>query len=697
MKANPGEVLALYYKGRYQLAGSMADIAAFIHAHTPHSLNHALKHEGWSIRPVKKNPGEGYHFSKQQLALASAANFRKHGADRPATYHEGKAQAEKEAVAEMKRRGGGGLWRANAAGLPLNWKKSRKRRHTAHNPIGPVESITVEHGSQPQQALLASGWKVAKVEGAKAMMVKANLGRDEHRLRAALAGVDMRFASEVLRDPMKAEFYRGKRTAHVVSMKPTGNPGPGKRHMVEVVKASKVYGKHATGWVTLVDGHIALHGDKTDCMRIAERAGGANVVDGKRVSGNPGFRASYRSLAYDRDLGAYAFEAPSLEEARDKAIEEGVRRGAWGCWLRAQDEPKGEHIVVSAAKRNPAPGENLLEQRTAFRRAVEMARKKGWDRVFVVFNQSLGQYEILEHPPTMGRCWEVDLHEGTSGQATPHNNPGASEWQPHYGKVVWRKGDWAIVEQKGFCYGTPFTVYYKGEQAGMNYGSFAQAKHYAQQMSRGASSNPGAPWHSRMARTAGHQRALAKRGGKARTADVLLGAELAHKASAKESLAVEEVVGRIKGNSHALSRHWELPSGKRAITERIAFLQRILAQSRMHDKGSVKAWRAEVKELKARLASEYSMTDFPPPGPQAAPNPSPRFKVVTDYKPRGSDYIVGATWHCTTKAEALGFARKLMDRSRAYNSTKVAVLTHPGNKPVARYYKEGRLWKECKL
>ena len=44
----------------------------------------------------------------------------------------------------------------------------------------------------------------------------------------------------------------------------------------------------------------------------------------------------------------------------------------------------------------------------------------------------------------------------------------------------------------------------------------------------------------------------------------------------------------------------------------------------------------------------------------------------------------------------MSLARQLMDRSRGYNATKVAVLTHPGNKPLARYYLWGNTWKEYK-
>ena len=725
-----GEVLALYYKGRYQLAGTMTDIAAFIHAHTPRSLNHALKFEGWSIKPLgaKSNPCGLNMKHARRTAQANANYFG-------VPY-----------VVFSDTSGNLRIERASIGPKNVPWKETFKpvRDRFARNPELPsapaVESISVAAGSQPQQALMKSGYTVSKTEGGQATML-----------------------------PPKAN--------------------PRRKHMVEVVKASKVYGKHAGGWVTLVDGHIVLHGDKTDCMRIAERAGGANVVDGKRVktpsarsaslraSGNPGFNASYRSLAYDRDLGAYAFKAPSLEKARDKAIEEGRQRGAWGCWLRAQGEPKGEHIVISAARRNPAPGENLLEQRTAFRRAVEMARKKGWDRVFVVFNQALGQFEILEHPPTMGRCWEVDLHEGTSGRATPHNNPGfnAKLFDRKYSRV-------RLLQDKMQA------AYLKGGYGDLSQHPYqAEVRKLVREMDamRYPKRNPGLSNKEEIA-----LRRMALGGPEAlRTKDYHVDsrtiASLMRKGYLDKKGLTEKggkwVIGEAPGpisNPIPLPFSTDEPSLRKAFSwltrigagryfgnipigwyqahqfAALEWLEMTGAESARLHRGRIQGkfgleWRdlTSARELFDIADRKCRDSGIHPPltekGPRSNPgrygtpmyrrhkssarysvkcpdcgvtvkrrledipddkrcaicsakrrrlgaNPSPRYKVIAEH----ADHYY-TTWHSVTKRDALAQARKCASNDRGYDFIKVVAMTHPSDKPFLKLYKDGKQWKEC--
>lgn len=167
--ANPGEVYALYRDGKYQMAGSSADIAAFVHAHTSYSLQHALKHEGWSIRPIgqkrpnknprpRKNGPADYHMEQAEDAIAMGSG----AADKETkSYYRGKLMARFDSA---------------------NVRSNPRRRK---NPIGEVESITVADGSQPQKALMASGWKVKGVSGGKAVMVKSNPGLS-HKEKVAL-------------------------------------------------------------------------------------------------------------------------------------------------------------------------------------------------------------------------------------------------------------------------------------------------------------------------------------------------------------------------------------------------------------------------------------------------------------------------------------------------------------------------------
>jgi hypothetical protein len=63
-----------------------------------------------------------------------------------------------------------------------------------------------------------------------------------------------------------------------------------------------------------------------------------------------------------------------------------------------------------------APNPDAASERVALRKAGELAHQRG-ERVFVVFNVSTGEWEILERPPMMGRFWEVDA----KGGAIKHN------------------------------------------------------------------------------------------------------------------------------------------------------------------------------------------------------------------------------------------------------------------------------------
>jgi hypothetical protein len=100
---------------------------------------------------------------------------------------------------------------------------------------------------------------------------------------------------------------------------------PKARHHVEVLKASKYYGRHATGWVVLVDGHIVLHGDLTDCKRIAEQFGPkknpgyerhASLYTREMAEARAAFRKGEREVGYIH-IGKAEAHTDSAREARD--------------------------------------------------------------------------------------------------------------------------------------------------------------------------------------------------------------------------------------------------------------------------------------------------------------------------------------------------------------------------------------------
>jgi|GEM_PF-6074831 len=394
-----------------------------------------------------------------------------------------------------------------------------------------------------------------------------------------------------------------------------------KSHWVEVVKASKAYGRHAAGWVTLVDGRIVLHGDKTDAMRIAERAGGANVIDGKRVRPNPETSPA-PALPTPPPAKATAPEMPPLRPITNPLrrgmvvrLSSGevvrlVKSGKRGNWLvrllsswktRVVVRGLGGAKVITAS--NPGPEADPTAFRAAVRKATELASKKG-ECVFLVFDASVGKYEILERSPTWGRFWEVT----PSGGAIAHN--------------------------------------------------------------------PGAYWHSKMASAAGRLRSKAVREGRSRSADILLGAQQAHKASERESLAVSEVVGRIAGNPMFQAIFIDKEHGQWVVRKWLEDEGRNLIYGRFSSLGAA--------QDKARRVAEQGQKIVLVKG-----NPSPRYKVVA---------VCGAetgTWKFGTRHQAIVFARALTSRKYSHTDCrKVAVLT-ASNAPILRLYKSGNQWKEC--
>lgn len=609
--ANPDATYALYYKGRYQMAGSATDIAAFVHAHTPHSLNYALKFEGWSVRPVgaRRNPGRaGYgHFPHTLLDVVQetpgSSDYASWGnvldnqigvlVERAyaSVYLWQSARLLVRALHQVPERKGRILshaqaWRgirASDVGEVLNQAR-REVGVGQRNPELPgapaVESISVAAGSQPQQALVKSGYTVLKTEGQQAVMVppKGNPSSRRPRVGAVVRLADGEVARLVKREKDGNWLVRllGSYREKIVSrglcgakMVTTANPRrPTKAFMAGCMKgvgpgydpgavcASTWYKMSAAAkrkwmarenpgldtWAWLVstrvrwaDGRlepwqergtvVTASNDKRIAMKKARSKFWTFTVGGSvqykvepaiPMGRNPGcavchkpidprvggfstaigpfgkLRASQRKVSWCRKCEAkyakrgkevcdmlhtkmgvkgnpsplpdpftvnretyfdvadglywfamqhhggqastlYAvgsslgFKPSPLAKGPEEGLPREVYRALHKMWKKAPNtvdrmaEIMGRQIKqVMKYKENPAPGENLLEQRTAFRRAKEMALKKGWDRVFVVFNHSTGNFEILEHPPVMGRCWEVDLKKGL---ATPHNNP----------------------------------------------------------------------------------------------------------------------------------------------------------------------------------------------------------------------------------------------------------------------------------
>lgn len=166
--ANPGQVFKLYRDGKYQMAGSQADIMAWIHAHHSFSLAHALKYEGYSVKPAgtKKNPGRQWHMEQvdDTIALASGASDVS-----TKSYYRGKLASHFDSLNAQQNP-------ASRAALRRAGPGRRAKRNPLLAGAPEVESITVADGSQPQKALMAAGWKVSGVTGGKAVMVRANPG-----------------------------------------------------------------------------------------------------------------------------------------------------------------------------------------------------------------------------------------------------------------------------------------------------------------------------------------------------------------------------------------------------------------------------------------------------------------------------------------------------------------------------------------
>jgi hypothetical protein len=163
---------------------------------------------------------------------------------------------------------------------------------------------------------------------------------------------------------------------------------PKRRHQVEVLPARKYYGRHAAGWVCLIDGHVYLHGDKTDCERMAEKA--------RAWRGNPG--PEYHSEGYRREMA----EARQAFRSGERQVGY-VHLGAAGAHAASGRELRTRELGLSE---NPggAPrlwvvinthNGNTYDQVEAdnIHQAITMFRTSGWEDEF---DDPDSEFDVIE-------------------------------------------------------------------------------------------------------------------------------------------------------------------------------------------------------------------------------------------------------------------------------------------------------------